>query len=116
MNHDSTTPGGAVLSDPYRFHVCRYLAREDDVVVTLEELTWTVADAERSGTDATVSKFDERRIATTLHHVHLPKLDDADVVEYDHESLTVRADSGLEIVVDLLEALDDPPSYADVHA
>ena len=33
----------------------------------------------------------ETEIATALHHSHLPKLDDADLVDYDPRSKTVTA-------------------------
>ena len=109
------TPEAAVLSDPYRRHACRYLAAQDDLVVTLEELTWAVADEECAATGASVAGTDDRRIATTLHHVHLPKLDEAGVLEYDVDRGTVTADAGLAAVRELLEVLHDRPDYADVR-
>jgi hypothetical protein len=49
---------------------------------------WILVADERSK-DVTVE-----RVAVTLHHVHLPKMDDVSVVDYDpDESLVVTADT-----------------------
>ena len=53
--------------------------------VTREELAREVADA-----DGDVSPSQAREVAVQLHHIHLPKLDEAGVVEYDADAGTVR--------------------------
>jgi len=47
---------------------------------TLEALATAVAQTEREGE---LNAIPSRRVATALHHNHLPKLDDADIVDYD---------------------------------
>lgn len=106
----------AVISEPYRRYVCEYLSSNDELIVTLEELTRAVADAERVADGATVAEIDDRCIATTLHHVHLPKLDEAGVLEYDPDRRTARAGSGLPAVLELLRALEDRSADADLRA
>lgn len=55
--------------------------------VALEELAAAVAAREGEGTGEGAVE----RVATTLHHVHLPKMDDAGVIDYDpEECLVVR--------------------------
>lgn len=113
---DQSAGARAVLSEPYRRHVCEYLSSNDDLVVTLEELTRAVADAEPAANGTTVAEVDDRHIATTLHHVHLPKLDHVGVLEYDPDRRTVRTDSGLPAVLELLNALEQRSSNADLRA
>ncbi|MFC3957076.1 DUF7344 domain-containing protein [Halovivax cerinus] len=61
--------------------------------VDLEDIAAAVAA--RTGTDAESSAEDATRIAIELHHVHLPKLADAGVIEYDPSIrlVTLPADS-----------------------
>ncbi|MFC6837748.1 hypothetical protein ACFQHK_14735 [Halomarina ordinaria] len=58
-----------------------YLDREEtntELAVLADELADADADAERD------------RVAVRLHHVHLPKLDDAGVLTYDAATRTVE--------------------------
>lgn len=68
------------LSDPVRRRALRYL---DDAAgeVSLSELAAHLADG----------PADRERTATSLHHVHLPNLDDCGLAEYDPEAHRVRA-------------------------
>lgn len=49
--------------------------------ITLADLADEVASLEETTSE---------RVATSLHHVHLPKLDDAGVADYDAEARTAR--------------------------
>jgi hypothetical protein len=49
------------------------------------------------------------RIATRLHHVHLPKLADAGYVEWDRDSDTVRPGPRFDDVAPILRFLDANP-------
>lgn len=113
---DQSAGARAVLSQPYRRHICEYLSSNDDLVVTLEELTRAVADAEPAANGTTVAEVDDRHIATTLHHVHLPKLDHVGVLEYDPDRRTATADSGLPAVLELLRVLADRPARTDLRS
>lgn len=73
-----------VLSARYRRYVLYYLGQQVGAV-TVPELAGQLARWE----DATEPGWVER-IATGLHHSHLPKLAAADAVRYDPESETVR--------------------------
>ncbi|MFC7080152.1 DUF7344 domain-containing protein [Halorussus caseinilyticus] len=85
---ESLTPDQALdlLGDGQRRRAVAVL-RESDGPMTLGELAAeTVArgDETDSGPDPSEVTTDRReRVATRLHHVHLPRLDDAGVAEYD---------------------------------
>ena len=57
---------------------------DQETAVTLQKLADSVAVRETETDDVPDAVTDA--VATSLHHVHLPKLDDADVVDYDHET------------------------------
>ena len=101
----------STLSDSQRRLVCRYLARADEHVVSVGELSAFVADAR---TDRSPATHDDQRsrIETRLYHVHLPALDDAGIVDYDAKNGSVTVDSAFPIAVDLLRTVDDQPERA----
>lgn len=71
-----------LLCDDRRRRVVRTL-RESEGAMALDELA---ADVVARGDDVApeeVSADRRERIAASLHHCHLPKLDAADVVKYD---------------------------------
>lgn len=74
-----------VLADGHRRRLLEYLEDAEDDVAALPELVDHVADE---------SADDRERVAVTLHHSHLPKLAEADIVEYDARSETVRYRGG----------------------
>lgn len=77
-----------VLADEKRRRVLGYLADTDDGVAAFSELLEHVAD------DSAGESSDNERVAVSLHHNHLPKLADANVVEYDPRSEVVRYRGG----------------------
>jgi hypothetical protein len=73
--------------------------RVDDVVDAIEETYGEVGDATSN----------RAYLRSSLHHTHLPKLDDADVVEYDPDDGTVqyRGDPHIEQWVEQIERIDE---------
>lgn len=71
----------ALLGNTRRRFVLRYLQLRD-APVPIEELTEAVARWECDDLDEITSHLIEC-IRASLHHVHLPKLDDAGLVRYD---------------------------------
>lgn len=55
---------------------------EAESPTTLADLAAAVANREFDGAEET----DRKRVATALHHVHLPALDDCGAVDYDPDS------------------------------
>jgi hypothetical protein len=59
--------------------------------VDAADLARTVAAREESSAPEDVSAELVRDVHVTLHHVHLPKLDDAELLEYDAPAGDVRS-------------------------
>ncbi|WP_256393196.1 DUF7344 domain-containing protein [Natronoarchaeum rubrum] len=71
------------LAHGRRRSVCKVLAAADREFLSLEEVSERVtANGENRSADA-------RPVRVELHHVHLPKLDEAGLLEYDHRVHTV---------------------------
>ncbi|WP_226480311.1 DUF7344 domain-containing protein [Natrinema amylolyticum] len=106
-DRDGTPPGESidasfeVLSDPHRRSLCRYVMRTETEVVTNEELVEYVVERAPETAADDGDSTDEHCVATELRHVHLPKLDEAGLVEYDRRSGVVRVDRAT--VADRLE-------------
>lgn len=78
-----------ILADGERRRLLGYLQGADGDVATFSELVEHVSDEP----DA-LSDDDPDRVAVNLHHNHLPKLEAANIVEYDPRSETVRYRGG----------------------
>lgn len=86
-----------------RPRICQYVSANRNRTVPLDELTaHLVADREPPGDEPTDGQPDER-VRLALHHVHLPKLDDVDVIDYDYGRRTVDPDGNLSTATGLLE-------------
>lgn len=86
-----------ILADEQRREILVYLDHVDDGVAAFSDLIEHVADESEDA-----SSTDRDQLAVTLHHNHLPKLSDADIVEYDTRSERVRYRGG-PVVTDWLE-------------
>lgn len=56
----------------------------------IKELATAVAAREKETAPATLSESTVHEVHVTLHHVHLPKLDDVALVDYDRDERTVE--------------------------
>ena len=63
--------------------------RADQTSTALADLADDVALREREASDPAPSDAAIERVAVSLHHAHLPKLADADLVQYDSAANTV---------------------------
>ena len=75
-----------LLADQRRRYALYYLYDVSDGVATVDEVAEYVLRLE----DGDHSDEHERHVLTALQHVHLPKLEDAGILEYDSRSETVR--------------------------
>lgn len=89
----------SLLADGQRRRVLAYLSEMQGETADVGDLAEHVAD-----------EVDRRRALTALYHVHLPKLADAGVVEYDRRSETVRytGDPSVEATLDAVSDADLP--------
>ncbi|RQG91217.1 hypothetical protein EA462_04295 [Natrarchaeobius halalkaliphilus] len=82
-----------LLSNRRRRYALYCLYDQPDDAATIEDVTETVVSLETRDTGPEPrSEIDEqkRQIRTELQHVHLPKLENAGVLEHDQRSGTVR--------------------------
>ena len=76
-----------IVAHHHRREILRTLIESSDDTATLDELMNRIArlEAERTGLEP-----GHDQIEMAFHHVHLPKLTDAGLVEYDPRSTAVR--------------------------
>lgn len=81
--YDTLATACDVLANTYRRQALRYLVAGEDAVTSVEELVDELIDHDETADD-------RRHIAIRLHHVALPKLAEAEFIEYDVQTQTVR--------------------------
>lgn len=99
-----------LLADERRRTVLYALARSRARTWSLERLAEEVADREVARGDVT-GPLHGREVELALAHNHLPRLDDAGLVEYDHEARAVTKrefGAGLEAFLRSVDRLDRP--------
>lgn len=81
-----------VLADPMRREVIRYCADHANEPTDLDTVVDYLAEQRRDG------EPDRDRIALRLHHLHLPKLAETGLVEFDPDSgrLEYRSNDAIE--------------------
>jgi len=100
-----------LLQHERRRYLLYCLDQNADEVVSLDELTAMLLDWERQMDDGSRESIDgsERRVRTELHHNHLPKFEEAGLVEYDARSKTVRNSDGSLVASVLDEGKEEVP-------
>ncbi|GAA0669915.1 ArsR family transcriptional regulator [Natronoarchaeum mannanilyticum] len=98
------------LAHGRRRNVCEVVAAAEREFLPLEEVSERVASRDHDGADP-------QTVRVELHHVHLPKLDDAGLLEYDHELNTVRYESDpvVESIADGAEPLEAARALTDAE-
>lgn len=77
-----------VATHERRRRILQYLGEHDGDTVSTDDLAeWLRNTATESSGG---SRLDREQLVIELHHVHLPKLDEVGVIEYDVETGTVR--------------------------
>lgn len=87
-----------VLRSSQRRYLLYYLYDLDDPVTTYDDATAAVANYEAAGTDADATPTREA-IRRALHHVHLPRLETAGVLECDPRQGSIRFHGDAELGV-----------------
>ena len=102
------------ISTPVRYEICRFLASSADGVTTFTDLVTHVVTEEVAYDECRLADADYEHVAISLHHVHLPKLEDVEILTYDLESGLVRAGPALDTAVDRLQSEPCPDDAFDV--
>lgn len=88
--------------------ICQYLVERDDSSATLYELVGVVNTETRSDSPSSAPPPDsDVRLRTELHHLHLPKLEAACIIEYHSERRVVEASPALPVAGELARAIND---------
>lgn len=82
------------LSNSRRRGVIYCLERADGAI-EVSRLTTLVAAMENETTPENVTYSERKRVYTSLHQSHLPKMDDLGIVEFDQRASTVEPATGL---------------------
>ncbi|WP_135828637.1 DUF7344 domain-containing protein [Halorussus halobius] len=80
--------------------------RAADGAVALDDLVDDVVERVSDGTPGDVPSDRRERVAASLHHCHLPKLDDADVVAYDPTENRVAVTPDADELAPFLDAIE----------
>jgi DNA-binding transcriptional ArsR family regulator len=81
----------SMLSNQRRRYVIAYLDRTEGAEVSLGDLAERIAAWENDVDVAELTYKQRKRVYTSLHQTHLPKLDEAGVVDYDRDRGTITA-------------------------
>jgi len=95
-----------MLSNRRRRYILHYL-QDTEAAVTLSELAEQVAAWENETDTASISASERKTVYTSLQQFHLPKMDDADVVEFDRRAGDVRIADAAEELDIYLEVVDE---------
>ena len=99
-----------VLKNRRRRHALHYLKQKEEPV-ELSELAEQVAAWENDSTVEGISAAERKRVYTALYQSHLPKLDDAGIVEYNQSRGIVelsRKAEQLDVYLELVSREDIP--------
>lgn len=102
--------GFQLLSNHRRRYALQYLYRNGESA-TLGELAERIAAWENDIRVGEVSSSERKRVYTSLQQIHLPRMDDMDVVEYDDRSGTVElgpAADDLDVYMEIVAGRDVP--------
>ncbi|WP_222918533.1 hypothetical protein [Natrinema sp. SYSU A 869] len=109
---DAVDTAMELLADQRRRSVLNYLEKTDGTAA-LTELAVEIA-AQEAGTepnaisDHNISPRDRRAVRISLHHTHIPKLANADVIDYDTETETITLTDHGRTLIDRQDAVQGP--------
>ena len=79
-----------ILKNKRRRLVLRFVKEQDDESVDLGELAEHVAALENDKSVSGLTSGERKRVYVGLYQCHLPKMDDADIVEFDRNRGTIE--------------------------
>lgn len=78
-----------MLSNERRRWALKYLAGNDNET-TLSDLAEYIASIENDKPEAALTSDERKRVYVGLYQVHLPKMDDADIIDYNQARGTIE--------------------------
>lgn len=103
-----------ILSSPRRRYVLHYLRRAEEPV-ELTELAKQVAAWENETDPESLTDQQRKRVYVSLYQTHIPKLDDAGVVDYDSDEGTISLAPGATAVDDYLTQPEDGTPWQAIY-
>ncbi|WP_439026000.1 DUF7344 domain-containing protein [Haloarchaeobius sp. DT45] len=105
-----------VLSNRRRRQTLHYLLQQEDETATKRELSRQLAAWENDEPVDMVSSSERKRVYIALHQTHLPKLDDAGLVDYEPSTGTITlTDVCQELDVYLDAVSEDDSSWSTFY-
>ena len=104
----STDDRFTILSNSRRRHAIEYLASSDEPAVRLRDMAEQIAAWENDLSVYEVNYKQRKRVYTSLYQTHLPKMNRADIVEYDQSSGMIRPTDGVIELYPYLEPESSP--------
>lgn len=102
-----------LLKNRRRREVLAYLVETDDTV-TLGELAEQIAAWENETTVNALSSDQRKRVYVALYQTHLPKMDDAGIVEYDQDRGLITLSDNADLLMTYLEQDTSQPRRWDI--
>jgi len=96
-----------ILKNKRRRLVLRYVRREENETVDLGELAEHVAALENDKSVAALTSGERKRVYVGLYQCHLPKMDDADIVEFDRNRGTIKLGESADQLDEYLDSQSD---------
>ena len=103
-----------ILSNPRRRYILYYL-RQGDQPVKLTTLAEHVAAWENETDVESLEEQQRKRVYVSLYQTHIPKLDDAGLVEYDSDAGTVALAEGATAIDSYLTQPENGVSWQTVY-
>jgi hypothetical protein len=100
-----------LLSNERRRRVLRHLLSETETS-TLGDLAEHIAAIENEKPESALTSTERKRVYICLYQCHLPKLDDADVIDFDEHRKTVSLGSQIDAIRPYLPG-DEPTDTTD---
>lgn len=100
-----------VLSNERRRRTIRYLLAEPGTI-TLGDLAEHIASLENGKPEEALTSTERKRVYICLYQSHLPKLDDADIVDFDGDRKTIETGDAVDQVTRFLPEEEDAEAAA----
>lgn len=103
-----------ILSSPRRRYVLYYL-RTTDEPVKLTNLAEQVAAWENETEPENITEQERKRVYVSLYQTHIPRLDEAGIIEYDKESGNIALAEDATNIDEYLGSEEEPIPWQQVY-